>query len=99
EFLPRDLDRMAAIRGYTFDRGDFFSDGVRRGKAARPDRLTINMNRARAALPDTAAELRAGKSDVIADHPQQGRCRVGVNGMLSSIHVEIERHAWPPFGS
>src|SRR2546430_7267234 len=37
------------------------------------DRLTIDMHRACAALPDAAAELRARQADVIANDPQQ-RC-------------------------
>jgi hypothetical protein len=54
------------------------------------------MQRARTALPDAAAELGARQPDVIADHPQQWRLRVGIDGMPCSIHVQIERHTLPP---
>jgi len=73
EFFPGDLDRMAAIRREPFDRRDSFADGHVRGNAAGSNRLTIDMHRARAALPDATAELRARQADVIADHPQQWR--------------------------
>src|SRR5207244_13442936 len=97
EFLPRDLDRMVAIRRDAFDRIDPFADSRGRLDAAGSDRLTIDMHRARAALPDAATELGACQPDMIADHPQQWRLRVGIDGMPCSIHVQIERHALPPF--
>src|SRR5215475_1238521 len=69
EFLPRDLNRMAAVRRDSFDRGDFPAGCHASGNAAGADRLTIDVHGARAALSDTAAELRARQTDMIADHP------------------------------
>jgi hypothetical protein len=50
------------------------------------------VHRARAALPDAAAELRARQAEVIADDPQQRRLRVGIDGFSLSVYVKIERH-------
>src|SRR5262245_12839022 len=60
EFLPGDLDRMVAIRRDPFDSGDSLADSRGRKHAAGSNRLTIDMHRARAALPDAAAELGPG---------------------------------------
>jgi hypothetical protein len=87
---------MIAIRRDPFDRGDSFADGHGRRDAAGSDRLTIDMHRARAALPDAATELSASQADMIADHPQQWRLLVRIDGMSRSIHVQIERHPLPP---
>src|SRR5262249_29883775 len=56
----------------------------------------VDMQRAGSALPDAAAELRARQPDVIADHPQQGRLRIGIDRMSRSVNVQIERHTLPP---
>ena len=50
--------------------------GTLHERTARPSTCT----RAGAALPDAAAEFRAGQADVIADDPQQGRLRIGIDG-------------------
>jgi hypothetical protein len=54
---------------------------------------------ARAALPDSAAELGAGQPDVIANDPQQRRLWVGINGMSRSVDDKIERHTSVSSGS
>src|SRR5437764_418393 len=96
EFLPRDLDRMAAIRREPLNGCNSFTDGHVRGNAAGPDGLIIDMQRAGAALSDAAAELCARQADVIADDPQQWRLRIGIDVMPHSIYVQIERHTFPP---
>jgi hypothetical protein len=83
---------MAAVRRDSFDRGDFLADCHARGNAARADRLTIDVHGARTALSYAATELRARQTDMIADHPQQWRERVGIDGVSCSIHVQIEGH-------
>jgi hypothetical protein len=64
---------MVAVRRDPFDRGYSFADCHGRLDAAGSDRLTIDMYRARAALPDAAAKFRARQANVIANHPQQWR--------------------------
>jgi hypothetical protein len=87
---------MVPISRDTFDRHDLFPDRFFHGNAAGSGRLTIDMYRARTALSNAAAELRACHAEVIADHPQQWSLRVGINGVRRSIHVQIERHPLPP---
>src|SRR5262245_6433883 len=96
EFLPGDLNRMGAIRRDSFDSGNFLADGRSRADAAGTDRLTIDVHRACAALPDAAAELRSCQADMITDHPQQWRLRVGIDGMSHAIHIQIDRHTRLP---
>ena len=96
EFFPCNLDRMIAIGRNAFDRGDSLSNSRARGDAAGADRLPVDMERARAALPDAAAELRAGQAKVIANDPEQWRRWIGIDGMSPTIHVQIERHLYPP---
>ena len=69
---------------------------VARGDAAGADRPAIDVHRARAALPDAAAELGAGQPDVIADHPQQRRLRVRVDGM--HVPLTVRSNAIPSSG-
>src|SRR5262245_30245573 len=69
EFLPGDLDRMVTVRRDPFDGCYSFAHRHGRLDAAGSDRLTIDMHRARAALPDAAAKLRARQADVIPNHP------------------------------
>ena len=67
----------------------------RRRDAAGADGPPVDVQRAGAALPDAAAELRARQPDVIANHPQQRGLRVGIDGMPRSVDDQIERHARP----
>ena len=76
-----------------FDRDDRLADGHRRGDAAGADRPAIDMQRARTALPDAAAELGARQPNVIADHPQQRRLRVCIDGM--HVPLTIRSNAIP----
>ena len=78
---------------------DRLADRGRRRDAAGADRPAVDVQRAGAALPDAAAELGAGQPDVIADHPEQRRLRVGIDGMHGSVDGQIERHTRvPPAG-
>src|SRR5215831_5437273 len=54
EFLPCDLNGMAAVRRDSFDRGDFLADCHACRNAARADGLTIDVHGARTALSDAA---------------------------------------------
>jgi len=87
---------MAAIRRDPFDRGDSLADRYVRGDAAGADRLTIDVQSARAALPNAASELRARQAKMFANDPQQRCCRVGIDCMPRSIYGQIERHRLPP---
>jgi hypothetical protein len=83
---------MIAVIGDTFNRRDFLADSRGGGSAAGAHRLSVDMNRACTALPDTAAELRSRQADIVANHPQQGRLRIRINGMTRCVHGEIKCH-------
>src|ERR1700733_6260057 len=59
-FDPRLLDRGQSMRAQTLNRGDFgIADGADRNHATAL-RFAVDVNRARTALGDAAAELRSG---------------------------------------
>src|SRR5919106_3497069 len=68
---PSSLNRVAAIRRHPFDSGDFLSLRGCNRRAARTNRLTIEMNRASSALGDPATELGAGNAEVLTQHPEE----------------------------
>ena len=92
ELLPGDLNRMTAVGRESLDGHHRLADGRGRRDTAGPDGAAIDVQRACAALSDAAAELRAGQPDLIADHPQQRRLRVRVDGMPRAVDDELERH-------
>jgi hypothetical protein len=63
---PGTLNRMAVVVGQAFDRCNLRAHGTVEANNARPDSLTVEMHRARAALRNAAAEFRTGKADVVA---------------------------------
>src|SRR5881394_2347595 len=95
ELLPRELDRVIAVARHALDRLDRLADREGGGEAARADRLTVDVHRARAALRDPAAELRAREPEVVADHPEQRRLRVRVDSVRCAVDRELERHDSP----
>src|SRR5688572_854910 len=92
EFLPGDLNGMAAVGREPFNRQDRAADGGRGGNAARTDCATAHVHRAGAALTDSAAELGARQPGLIPNHPQERRPWVGVDGMPRPVDDQIERH-------
>src|SRR6185436_7215299 len=64
-------------------------------KAARAHGLAVDVQRARAALRDTTAELRAREAERVADDPEQRRLRVDVDLMLHSVDVQDQCHRLP----
>jgi hypothetical protein len=71
------LDRCerAVIRGEALDGGDVRADRRDREHQARPDGLPVHQHRARAAHPVLTADMRARKSQVVAQRVgQQPTC-------------------------
>src|SRR5262249_7294906 len=66
---PRLLHRMPALGIEPLDGRDLSAGDAGEGRYAGARRSAADMDRAGAAHPDAAAELRAGEADVIADHP------------------------------
>ena len=56
------------------------------------DGAAVDVHRARAALPDAAAELGARQADVIANDPQQRSLGIRIDGMHGSVDGQSERH-------
>src|SRR5436190_4097789 len=92
ELLPGKLDRMRTISRQSFNGGDLSSDGAAGLHEARPHRDAIQEYGAGAALPDAATILCAGKTDRIAEHPQQWCLRFRVHGILNAIDEKSKCH-------
>src|SRR5262249_21329563 len=67
---PGLLKRMAAVYRQTFNSSDSLSFDGADLRDARTDRLTIEMDRAGAALRDAAAELSACQAEIFTEHPE-----------------------------
>src|SRR5262245_29139899 len=92
EFLPRHLNRMRAVGRYALDGQDRLADGRGGRDAAGADGAAVDVHGARTALPDAAAEFRAGQADVVTDDPQQRRLRIGIDVMDPSVDGQVEWH-------
>src|SRR4051794_33557754 len=93
---PGFLDRMRADRRQPLD-GDDLLVGAHRaqGQRAGAGRDAVDMHRAGAALGDAAAILRAGHAELLADHPQQRRVGLGLDGVRLSVDVELGHPSSP----
>src|SRR5262245_12097299 len=89
ERAPRRLDFLARGRGADgFDGGDALPDRRGYGRDARSLRLAVDVNRARAAKPRAAAELRAGHGEHVAQRPEQRGVFGDVEAAGPSVDVE-----------
>src|SRR5947209_3140580 len=86
---PRRLQRMRAIGREPLDRHHVGAFHAADRGGARAHRLAIDVHGARAAERRTAAELRPGELQLIADHPEQRRAVLRFRG--DRLAVEIER--------
>src|SRR5690606_29204181 len=91
-----DLMQRAVLRGDAFDRRDLDTLERLHRKLARLHRRAVHMYRARAALPDPAAVLRADETERVPQHPQQRRRRVDVAEVVRpaidfQLHAEFSR--------
>src|SRR3712207_6163244 len=82
---------MRAVRRQTFDR----DDTVARLEIADADRtgashLIVDVNRARAALGDAAAEFSTGQPRVVAQGPQ--KWSIGLDLQVARCAVDVERN-------
>src|SRR5262249_25168973 len=88
------LQRVRAVGRKAFDRGDPPSRRRRRRERARTHRLAVDVHGARAAGGDAAAELGAGKAELLAQHPEQRRIVVGVDPVRLPVDRQFD-HATP----
>src|SRR5262245_13607733 len=83
---PGLLKRMAAVYRQTFNSSDSLSFDGADLRDARTDRLTIEMDRAGAALRDAAAELSACQAEIFTEHPKQGSVRINIYLGSFAVH-------------
>src|SRR5580700_8667497 len=79
DLYPRALQGMIPLRREPFDGGDLFSRGARYGSAAGARRPAIEVHGAGAALRYSAAILRAGQAQMLAQDPEQGSGRFHIH--------------------
>src|SRR5574337_2033909 len=85
--LERLLHRMqVAVLGEPFDRGHVRPLAACREDGAGLDRLTVDVDDARAALRGVAADVRAGHPQVLAQELHEQRPRIDVAGNLPAVH-------------
>src|SRR5690242_19723342 len=89
ELGPRLLHRMRCVGRQALDGDDLVAllHGRERDRT-RPLHLAVDMHRARSALRNSAAELGAGETDLLADHPQERRLRLCLHVPHLAIDVE-----------
>lgn len=88
---PGLLQRMGMLgAAQRFDGADVLPLHRRHRRNARAHRLAVHMHRARAAGGNAAAKFGAGQVELVAQHPQQGRGRVGVG--VGALAVDLEFH-------
>src|SRR5579871_3742413 len=91
-FDPRFLHGMRAIGRQSFDRRHAFAGRIGDRDAAGFHRSAVDVNRARAAFSETAAEFRAGETNRIAQHPEQWHIRRHVNRLTFAVERDVEGH-------
>src|SRR5438093_898854 len=95
---PRLLEGMLPLGVEPLDRRDLLSGGLGEGRLARPHRRAVEVDGARAALGDPAAELGAGQLQPLADDPQE-RCRgIGVDHEGLAVDQELSHTHLPGRG-
>src|SRR4029077_14550051 len=92
---PGNLQLVIAGWIETLDRGDLLAIGIREGSLAGAHRLAVQMDGARPTGCDSAAELRTGETEFIAQKPQEQHRRVAVEAPSLPINAKSE-HVSPP---
>src|SRR5215468_6157341 len=86
---------MLALGIQSLDRRHFRAGDAGQRRYARTCRPAADMDRAGAAHPDAASELRSSEADDVAEHPQQGRVILGVD--RHRVAIDMKRgHAQSP---
>src|SRR5690349_4773621 len=88
---PRLLHRLRAILREAFDGRHLFPGDGRDGQHAGARGDAVQVDGARAALRDAAAELRAGEAERVPQHPEQGRVGRDVHGLALAVDGETDR--------
>src|SRR2546422_6000027 len=88
---PGPLPRVAAAGRQPLDRGHALPGDRRDGHHAGSHGRAVEMHGAGAALGDAASELRAGETEVVAQHPQERRVWRDVHGLAFAVDGEDDR--------
>ena len=93
---PRHLQRVElAALCQPFEGGDLGALEGRHRPRAGSHGITLDQDRAGAALPEPAPEPRPGDPDVVAEHVEQGGGRVDVDGVGRPVDGEgVAAHRW-----
>ena len=76
-----------------FNRGDGAGADGSRACHAGADRVPVDEHGTRAALPFAAPETASGQTEIVAEDEEQAVTRLGVNLMLTTVHVkQISSH-------
>src|SRR6267143_1028545 len=93
ELDPGLLDLLAGGGGTdSFNRSDALAGRGRDRRDARAHRLAIEVDRARAAQAEAATEFRAGHSEHVAKHPEQGRVVVDIGAARFAVDCQRMWH-------
>ena len=92
KFAPRLLERMQmfTILGKTLDRRDLHPRRRRDWRQAGSSGNAVEMDRARAALPDPATEFRSNELEIVAQNPKQRRIGGHVHASGLPVYVQGE---------
>src|SRR2546426_6164375 len=88
---PGPLHPVAAAGRQPLDRGHALPGDRRDGHHAGSHGRAVEMHGAGAALGDAASELRAGETEVVAQHPQERRVWRDVHGLAFAVDGEDDR--------
>src|SRR6266566_3885837 len=88
---PRALHGVRAVLGEAFDRGHPFGGDGGHGQYAGARRDAVQVDGAGAALGDAAAELGAGETEGVTQHPEERRVGGDVDRFALAVDGEADR--------
>jgi hypothetical protein len=89
---PRALERVRPVGGEPLDRQDLAIRRSPDGRYARADRLTVDVDDARAAERLPAAVFRPCEAEHVAHDPQDGHLGIHVELARHSVHAQVDGH-------
>src|SRR5262249_51472306 len=89
------LPRRRAVGREPVDGGDLGAVEAADRRDAGADRLAVDMHGAGAALRDPAAELAAGQSDLLAQHPEKRHLALDIEPMRGPVDLDRDHDAVP----
>src|SRR4249919_3435366 len=84
----------ALRRAESLDRYDFLAGDAGDGSDAGSAGSAVDVNGARSALPEPAAELGAVERELVAQDVEQWRVRLGGDVVIGAVHADAQRHQW-----